>query len=122
MLIDFIQMNAVTISNLNGGDGEVSAKMSVQKNGKIMLAKLPAGTSIGMHTHETSDDINYVIRGVGKAVCDGKEEVLTEGVCHYCPRGSSHSIVNTGDEDLILFTFVPEFIEDKGGILHGNIT
>lgn len=71
MLIDFIQMNAVTISNLNGGDGEVSAKMSVQKNGKIMLAKLPAGTSIGMHTHETSDDINYVIRGVGKAVCAG---------------------------------------------------
>ena len=28
------------------------------------------GGSIGLHRHETSDDINYVLSGVGAAICD----------------------------------------------------
>ena len=26
----------------------------------------------------------------------------SNGVCHYCPKGSEHSIINTGKEDLML--------------------
>lgn len=74
MLIKFDEIKEVIIPHLN--KGEVSAKMSIQKN--------------------------------GKEICDGKEEILISGVCHYCPKGSSHSIINTGTEDLILFTVVPE--------------
>ena len=40
-----------------------------------------------MHPHETSDDINYIISGTGKAICDGKEEALTAGTCHICKKG-----------------------------------
>lgn len=109
MRIDFNDITDVPIENLNHGTGVVYAKMSVQKNGKLVVAKIPAGASIGMHKHTTSDDINYVLRGHGTAICDGKEESLTAGVCHYCPKGSAHSIINTGTEDLILFTAVPEF-------------
>lgn len=108
MLIDFDSMEEVCIPNLNGGHGAVSAKMTVHKNGKIMLARIPEGASIGIHKHETSDDINYVISGTGKAVCDDREEILSPGFCHYCPKGSSHCIINTGKEDLVLFTVVPE--------------
>lgn len=108
MRISFDEIEEAAIPHLNGGEGAVSARMSVQKNGKMMVARIPAGASIGMHKHTTSDDINYVLRGVGKAVCDGVEESLTAGVCHYCPKGSSHSIVDTGPEDLVLFTVVPE--------------
>lgn len=61
-----------------------------------------------MHRHETSDDINYVLSGKGKAVCDGKEEYLRAGMCHICKKGSEHSIMNIGDEDLVLFTVVTE--------------
>ena len=109
MLINFDEIEEITIPHLNHGTGEVSAKMSVQKNGKMMVSRISPGSSIGMHNHETSDDINYVVSGTGKAICDGKVEVLAAGVCHYCPKGSSHSIVNTGTEDLVLFTAVPEF-------------
>lgn len=79
MLIDFDSMEEVCIPNLNGGHGAVSAKMIVHKNGKIMLARIPEGASIGIHKHETSDDINYVISGTGKAVCDDREEKLSPG-------------------------------------------
>ena len=61
-----------------------------------------------MHRHETSDDINYVLSGNGKATCDGEEEILSPGTCHICKKGSEHSIENTGDEDLILLTIVVE--------------
>lgn len=108
MLIDFKEMKEVTIPHLNGGEGAVSTKMFMDEKGKIMLSRLPVGVSIGMHTYTTSSEMNYVISGEGKAVCDGKDEVLKEGVCRYCPNGSSHSIINTGREDLVLFTVVPE--------------
>lgn len=71
----------------------------------LMVAK---GGSIGVHKHETSDDINYVLSGNGKATCDGEEEILRPGTCHICKKGSEHSIENTGDKDLVLLTMVIE--------------
>ena len=39
---------------------------------------------------------------------DEKEELLAAGCCHICPRGSEHSIINTGDDDLVMLTVVVE--------------
>ena len=39
---------------------------------------------------------------------DGGTDVLTPGVCHYCPKGHSHGIYNDGTEDLVVFAVVPE--------------
>ena len=61
-----------------------------------------------MHTHQTSDDINYILAGTGKAICDGHEEKLVQGVCHICKKGSEHSIINTGGENLVMLTVVVE--------------
>ena len=67
-----------------------------------------AAPSACTRTRRASDDINYVLAGTGKAVCDGKEELLTTGTCHICKKGSSHSILNTGETDLVLLTVVVE--------------
>lgn len=108
MLIEFDSMPETVIPHLNQGEDVVAAKMYMDKVNKIMLSRLPVGASIGMHTHSTSSEINYVLSGTGKAICDGAEEKLHSGVCHYCPKGASHTIVNTGTEELVLFTVVPE--------------
>ena len=50
--------------------------------------------------------MNYIISGTGRAFCDGIEEALMPGVMHICPKGSEHSIVNTGEEDLVMLTIV----------------
>lgn len=84
----------------------MSAKMYMSENGKIISCSIHPGGSIGLHRHETSDDINYVLSGRGKAVCDGQEEFLSPGICHVCKKGSEHSIINTGNEDLVLLTVV----------------
>lgn len=108
MLINFNEIKNMKISGMNGGSGEITAKMFMNENGKIIPCSIHSGASIGLHKHETSDDINYVISGMGKAICDGKEEALFAGVCHICNKGSEHSIINTGNEDLVLLTVVIE--------------
>lgn len=101
-------MREVTIPHLNNGDGAVSARMMRRPEMKIMRSRLPAGASIGLHAHMTGCEIDYVVSGVGTAVCDSVEEALSAGVCHYCPKGSVHAIQNDGSEDLVLITIVPE--------------
>ena len=61
---------------MNNETGTISAKMHIGKQGKIIPCSVHPGSSIGYHKHETSDDINYVISGNGKAICDGHEEIL----------------------------------------------
>ena len=108
MRIDFREIKAIKAPGMNGDTGEMTAKMFMDARGKIIPCRIHAGGSIGLHRHETSDDINYVISGTGKAICDGKEELLAGETCHICRKGSEHSIDNTGEEDLVLLTVVVE--------------
>lgn len=108
MLINFNEITEMTIPGMNNGTGMMSAKMYMDEGGKVIPCRIHPGGSIGTHSHLTSDDINYVISGTGKAVCDGVEEELCAGCCHVCKKGSEHSIINTGDEDLVLLTVVVE--------------
>lgn len=108
MLIDFNGMEQVTIPGMHNGTGTLDAKMYADNTRRIIPCTIHAGGSIGLHLHSTSDDINYVISGTGKAICDGQEEPLLAGCCHICPKGSEHSILNTGDEELVLLTVVVE--------------
>lgn len=108
MLLDFNKMKEVVVPGMNNGTGMITVKMCMDTQGKVIFCTMHAGSSIGLHTHETSDDINYVLSGTGTAICDGQEEILTPGTCHICKRGSKHSIMNTGDADLVLLTVVTE--------------
>ena len=108
MLINFNEIPERTAPGMNRGTGEMTAKMFMDEQEKIIPCRIHAGGSIGLHKHKTSDDINYVISGKGSAVCDGNEELLAAGTCHICKKGSEHSIKNTGNEDLVLLTVVVE--------------
>ena len=110
MLIDLNKTKEITVPGMNNGTGMMTAKMYMDAQGKIIPCAIHKGGSIGVHKHETSDDINYVLSGNGKATCDGEEEILSPGICHICKKGSEHSIENTSDsdEDLVLLTVVVE--------------
>ncbi len=107
-MINFDEIEEVAIPNLNGGEGITKANMFMDKNIKIMKSTIEKGSSIGEHIHKTSSEIVYVISGEAKCILDGKEEIVREGECHYCPKGSTHSIINNKDENLIVFDVVPE--------------
>lgn len=106
MLIDFHEIEEMTIPGMNGGTGTMTVRMHAHDKGRIIPTRIHPGGSIGMHEQTSGDDINYVLSGTGRAVCDGVEEELRPGCCHICPQFSEHSIVNTGEEDLVLLTVV----------------
>lgn len=108
MRIDFNQTDELHFPGMNGGTGEMTAKMYMDDGLKIIPCTIHAGGSIGTHSHPKSDDINYILSGTGKAICDGQEETLFPGTCHICKKGSGHSIMNSGTDDLVMLTIVVE--------------
>ena len=76
MLIDFSAIPETVIPHMRGGEKEVHAHMFTDAMGKVMQGRLPAGASIGLHTHETNCEVLYVLAGTGKVLCDGVYELL----------------------------------------------
>ncbi len=106
MLIDFNNIENITMPCMNNGRGEMTVKMYNDEKYRIIPTVIHAGGSIGTHTQSSGDDLNYILSGSGKAVCDGSEEILKAGVMHICPKGSQHTIINTGEDDLVMLTIV----------------
>ena len=106
MRIDFNMLESMTIPGMKNGTGTMSARMYNDDSYRIISTSIHPGGSIGTHKQESGDDINYIISGTGKAFCDGTEEALRPGVMHICPKGSEHSVINTGEEDLVMLTIV----------------
>lgn len=108
MMIQFDTIEESVIPHFYHGEKETIARMYVDGCNKIMRGRLPAGASIGLHTHETSSEIIFILEGNGKVLYDGDYEALSAGACHYCPKGHSHSLINDTERDLVFFAVVPE--------------
>ena len=107
-MIDFQHMPDTVLPHFKGGEGEMVAKMYNDDLNRILRGKLAPGHTIGLHTHDTSSEIILFLSGTGKMILNGVEEPITPGLCHYCKKGSSHQMINDGDEDLIFFAVVPQ--------------
>ena len=101
MRIDFNEIASMTFPGMDNGTGMMSARMYNDDSYRIIPTAIHPGGSIGNHKQNSGDDMNYIISETGKAFCDGVEEDLKPGVMHICPQGSEHSIINTGEEDLV---------------------
>lgn len=108
MIIDFKNVELQVMKNFKGGEKEYAAHIYADNLNKIMHGRLIPGASIGMHTHETGSEIIYILEGSGKVLYDNVEERVSVGMCHYCPKGHAHSLINDTNEDLVFFAVVPE--------------
>ena len=94
--------------NMRGGTGAVTVRHYLKpeeiKARTRLCAELilPPGTSIGVHDHVEEDEIYIIQKGKG-AMTDGGKEILVEaGDAILTGQGASHSIKNTGTEDLVV--------------------
>ena len=108
MIIDFNKIEESVIENFKGGEGATNVRMFFDGTNRIMLGTLKSGSSIGMHTHDTSSEILYILEGSGKTVTNGVTERLEKGMCTYCEKGSTHTLINDGDKELRFFAVVPQ--------------
>ncbi|MBQ9729077.1 MAG: cupin domain-containing protein [Clostridia bacterium] len=108
MIIKLDELKETELQSFYGGQGALNARMYVDEKNKILRGKLVPGATIGLHRHLPSSEIIFILSGKGKAICDGVEELLFSGDCHYCPKGSEHALLNIGDEDLCFYAVVPQ--------------
>ena len=53
------------------------------------------------HTHETAENIYYILKGTGIVELEGERHLVGPGKVVFVPPGVEHAIANTGFEDLI---------------------
>ncbi|WKY46400.1 cupin domain-containing protein [Eubacteriaceae bacterium ES3] len=93
-------------SNMRGGSGEVALthladEMILGKNCRLFSKTLlKPGDSIGDHPHHGEKEIYVFLKGQGLVTDDDKEVAVFPGDVMVTPDGHSHSVLNTGDEDL----------------------
>ena len=107
MLIDLEKLPVDIVPHMRDGEKEVHLKKWSDGPVKVLQGKLPSGASIGLHTHEGSCEMIFVLSVEGICLDDGEEYPFRPGMCHYCPEGHSHSVFNTGSEPLVLLGVVP---------------
>ena len=107
MKIEFDKFDFVACAAFKDGDGAFEVRTAGDKDNKIMYGRLRKGCSIGMHRHEGTAEIIYVVSGEGVMSVEGGEEILRPGDVHYCPEGSAHSFRNDREEPLEFFAVVP---------------
>ena len=67
--------------------------------GVVLLAP---GKGHAAHSHPGTEEILYVVSGVGRQTVLGEEKNLRPGTMVFIPEGAEHSTVNTGWETLTL--------------------
>jgi mannose-6-phosphate isomerase-like protein (cupin superfamily) len=75
------------------------------KHSQLVLMSLKPLEEIGMEVHEDNDQFFRFEKGEGRAIIDGNEYALGDGVAVVVPAGAQHNIINTSaTEDLKLYT------------------
>ncbi len=73
------------------------------KNCQLVLMSIAPGDEIGEEVHEL-DQFVRIEGGGGKAIMDGEEHDLCSDHAVIVPAGMRHNVINTGTEDLKLYT------------------
>lgn len=71
---------------------------------QLVLMSIPVGGDIGMETHTDVDQILVIVEGEGKAILNGQDSPIEKHDLIFVPAGTEHNFVNTGKEDLKLYT------------------
>jgi mannose-6-phosphate isomerase-like protein (cupin superfamily) len=94
--------------NMRGGPGEVSIRHyfrpeEIKARTRLCAElRIPPGAGIGVHEHAGEDEVYIIQKGQGKMTDGGKELEVKAGDAVLTGQGTSHSICNTGSEDLVV--------------------
>ena len=89
------------------------------KHSQVVLMSIPPGEDIGREVHELVDQVLVFVKGKGRAEVGGETHDISPGNMFVVPAGMEHDFVNTGTEDMKLFTvYSPP--EHPDGVVHST--
>ena len=78
MTLDFNAVDPTVVPHFKGGAGEAHVRTAVADGmGRILTLTLPAGSSIGLHTHTGNCEIIHVLSGKMPSSTNGASPVLS---------------------------------------------
>jgi len=80
---------------------EVITDIPPAKEFRIVRALFQPGAGAQPHSHEWEHAM-YIMKGTAKAVIQGEEAMVTEGMLAFVPRNAVHSIENIGQDELVV--------------------
>jgi mannose-6-phosphate isomerase-like protein (cupin superfamily) len=84
---------------------------------QLVTMSIPPAEDIGSEVHPGTDQMLFIVAGSGRAVVDGESVDVVENDVVVVPAGSKHDLINTGLDDLRLFTvYAPP--QHKDGTVH----
>ena len=106
-------MDLSILPKFKGGEKELRANMFFDGTNRAFRGVLVPGATIGMHTHDDSCEMIFIISGRGAileqvpGIAEITSQPVAAGDCLYCPKGCSHSLQNTDTaEDLVFYAAV----------------
>lgn len=109
------EQDVETRKNMRGGAGEVTVRHYFKPEeikARIRLCSeliLPPGASIGVHDHVDEDEIYMIQKGRGIMTDDGQEIDVQAGDAILTGQGASHSIRNSGTENLVITAIIIKY-------------
>ncbi|AFA48971.1 cupin domain-containing protein [Acetobacterium woodii] len=98
--------------NMRGGAGDIELT-HIAESGVLgehcrlfSQIRVKPGDSIGEHQHLGEQEIFYFIQGNGIVIDNGKKAEIRTGDVMITPDNASHSVINTGDEDLVFIALI----------------
>ena len=91
MIIDFDKISLSILPAFKGGEKEFAANMFFDGTNRIFKGRLIPGAGIGMHTHEDSMEVIFILEGNGHITeKEPGSDIETStpvsaGTCLYCP-------------------------------------
>jgi mannose-6-phosphate isomerase-like protein (cupin superfamily) len=91
-----------------GGDTTGYSFFRQASNPALIFRKraLHPGSGIGLHKQEV-DEVYYVVSGTGDLTLDGEKHGVSAGTAILTRPGSSHSLKQTGADDLVIIIAYP---------------
>ncbi len=87
---------------------------------QLVVMSLKPGEEIGQEVHKTVDQFFRIDQGEAKFVIDSEEFEAKDGDAVIVPAGTEHNVINTGRQDLKLYTiYSPPNHPD--GTVHKNL-
>src|SRR5579883_2808603 len=88
------------------------------QHSQLVLMSLKPQEEIGMEVHEIVDQFIRIESGIGKAILNGEEYTLSDGMAIVVPAGTKHNIINTSsDKKMKLYTIYSP-AHHKEGTVH----
>lgn len=99
-----IEAIALNIEEETVANEDYRRVVSTSEQMQLVFMSLRPGVEIGSEVHPATTQFIRVEEGTGLAVLNGQEFDLYPGMALFIPAGTEHNVINTGIEDLKLYT------------------